>query len=325
MKRMKLTKVLLSSVAVFLFAWALNSHGSSAQSKRKPTQLPPLPSKEKSFPAALAPVVEAEHAFARQSIDRGMKPAFLAYAAPEGVIINQNGPVNAVESWSKRDPAPTGLLTWWPTYADVSRAGDMGWTTGPYEFREKPTDRKPADTGHFFTVWRKQPDGSWKFALDFGNRHPAPAVTETVLKYPASLRKKVSPAAPSPVGVEAARESLVGAERTLSEVSASEGFRTPLLAHADESLRLYRQGTYPVVGKEYVARAIKVFNEYLTWKPLKVDVAASGDLGYAYGSFELRTKQTDEKPAELGHFARVWKRDPGGAWRIVFHAVTPAQ
>jgi ketosteroid isomerase-like protein len=285
--------------------------------------LPPLPSKEKRFPAALAPVVEAEHAFAQHSIDRGMKPAFLAYAAPDGVIINRGGPVNAVESWSKRDPAPTGLLTWWPTYADVSRAGDMGWTTGPYEFREKPTDGKPADTGHFFTVWRKQPDGSWKFVLDLGTRHPAPAVTETVLRYPnipagAAARIDVADA-------DEGRAALLEAERSLSEESSTKGMRSALLARADESLRLYRQGTYPVVGRDAVARALKAQGELITWKPLKTDSAASGDLGYAYGSYELRMKPTDEKPSEQGYYARIWKRQRGGPWRVVFNVATPAQ
>ena len=318
-------KVFLLSVVILFVAGALTSRGSSAQSKRAPTQLPPLPVKEKGFPATLAPVVEAEHAFAQHSIDHGMKPAFLSYAAPEGVIVNRQGPVNAIESWSKRDPAPAGLLEWWPTYADVSRAGDMGWTTGPFELREKPTDEKPAGTGHFFTIWRKQSDGAWKWVLDLGIGHPAPAVTETVLTYPASLRKNARPAKTSTAGVETARQSLNEAERTLSEASASEGFRTALLARADESLRFYRQGAYPLVGKEAVAKAVKVLSEYITWKPLKSDVAASGDLGYAYGSYELRTKQADEKPAELGHYARVWKRDPGGTWRVVFNVANPAQ
>lgn len=318
-------KVLLSSVAVLLVACALNGRGSSAQSKRAPTELPPLPLNERRFPRALAPVVEAERAFAQHSIDHGMKPAFLAYAAPEGVIVNRQGPANAIESWKQRDPAPAGLLTWWPTYADVSRAGDMGWTTGPYEFRERPVDVKPADTGHFFTVWRKQPDGSWKWALDLGVSHPAPATPETVLTYPASLGKYARPAAPWPAVDEAARQSVLNAEYALSEASASQGFRTALLAHADDSLRLYRHGTFPVVGKASVAKAIKVLGEFITWKPLKADAAASGDLGYAYGSYELRTKQSDEKPTEHGHYARVWKRDRGGPWRIVFNVATPAQ
>src|ERR1044072_5875935 len=271
---MKMMKVAVFSVAVSLAACALVVGGSSAQSKRQPTQLPPLPVKEKGFPAALAPVVEAEHAFAQRSIDQGMKPAFLAYAAPDGVIVNRKGPVNAIETWSKRDPAPTGLLTWWPTYADVSRAGDLGWTTGPFEFREKPTDEKPADTGHFFTVWRKQPDGTWKWVLDLGVRHPAPATTETVLTYPASLRKNTGPVKQWAVNVETERQSLLEAERKLSEASASEGFRTALLARADDSLRFYRQGTFPVVGKAAFAKAIKVLGELVTWEPLKADVSA---------------------------------------------------
>lgn len=321
---MKMMKVSLSSVAVLLVACALFGRGSSAQSKRAPTQLPPLPVKEKRFPAALVPVVEAERAFAQQSIDEGMKPAFLAHAAPEGVIVNRGGLVNAIETWSQRNPAPTGLLTWWPIYADVSRAGDMGWTTGPFEFREKPTDEKPADTGHFFTVWRKQPDGVWKWVLDLGTRHPAPATTETVLTYPAALRKNFRPAGPWPVNVETARQSLAEAERTLSDASASVGFRTALLAHADDTLRLYRQGTYPVVGKAAVARAIKVLGELITWEPLKTDVAASGDLGYAYGSYAIQPKGS-ERPSDKGYYARVWKRDPGGPWRIVFNVTNPAQ
>ena len=322
---MKMMKVALSAVAVLLAACALVGRASSAQSKRAPTQLPPLPVGAKRIPAALAPVVEAERAFAQRSIDEGMKPAFLAYAAPEGVIVNRRGLVNAIETWSQRDPAPTGLLTWWPTYADVSQAGDLGWTTGPFEFREKPTDEKPADTGHFFTVWRKQPDGAWKWVLDLGVRHPAPATTETALTYPAALRNNARPAGPWPADAEAARQSLAEAERTLSDASASEGFRTALLAHADDSLRLYRQGTYPVVGKASVAKAIKVLGEFITWKPSKADVSASGDLGYAYGTYELRAKQSDEKPAAQGHYGRVWKRDRGGPWRIVFNVVNPAQ
>jgi ketosteroid isomerase-like protein len=321
---MKMLKVLLLSVAFLLVACALSSRGSSAQSKRAPTELPPLPVGEKSFPAALAHVVKAEHAFAQHSIDHGMKPAFIAYAAPEGVIVNRNGPVNAIETWSKREPAPTGLLTWWPTYADVSRAGDMGWTTGPFEFREKATDEKPGDTGHFFTVWRKQQDGSWKWVLDLGVRHPAPATTETVLTYPASLRKNVGPVKQWAVNVESARQSLLEAERKLSDASASEGFRTALLARADESLRFYRQGTFPVVGKAAFARAIKVLGELVTWEPLKADVSASGDMGYAYGSYAIQAKGA-EQPSEKGYYARVWKRERGGAWRVVFNVANPAQ
>ena len=316
---MALTKISAACVAALLLACAFPCAGPSAQTGRAPTQLPPLPLKEKGFPRALAPVVEAEHAFAQHSIDHGMKPAFLAYAAPVGVIFRRTGPVNAIETWAQRNPAPAGLLTWWPTYADVSRAGDLGWTTGPYELREKPTDAGPAGTGHFFTVWRRQPDGSWKFVLDLGIEHPAPAITETALSYPAPSKGR----APA-VAVEASRDSLLDAERALSEASSSGGFRSALVARADESLRVYRQGSFPVVGRRAYAGVIGEAGDYATWKPSKADVAASGDLGYAYGTYELRSKPADEKPAERGNYARVWKRRPGGPWRVVFNVANPA-
>jgi ketosteroid isomerase-like protein len=317
---MTLTKVSLARVAALALACAFTGAGPSAQTGRAPTQLPPLPLNEKGFPRALAPVVGAEHAFAQHAIDHGMKPAFLAYAAPDGVIFRRTGPVNAIEAWAQRNPAPTGLLTWWPTYADVSRAGDLGWTTGPYEFREKPSDARPAGTGHFFTVWRRQPDGSWKFVLDLGIEHPAPAAAETALVYPAEAKKGRAGAA---VDAEAARGSLLDAERALSEASSTGGFRSALVPRADESVRVYRQGSFPVVGRRAFAGAIGEAGDYTTWKPLKADVSASGDLGYAYGTYELRSKPGDAQPAERGNYARVWKRQTGGPWRVVFNVSNP--
>ena len=317
---MKMMKVVLAAVAPLLLVCADGGGGTSAQSPRPPTQLPPLPVKEKGFPPALAPVVEAEHAFAQRSIDEGMKPAFLSFAAPDGVIIRRV-PVNAIETWAQRNPAPAGLLTWWPVYADVSRAGDLGWTTGPFEFREKPTDEKPTDTGHFFTVWRRQRDGSWKFVLDLGIQHPAPDAPETVLQYPAWLRKRGSSASDFANTVEA-RKSLSDAERSLSEDSSKKGAREALLARADETLRLYRQGSFPVVGREAVAKTLKDQTEFITWIPLKADTAASGDLGYAYGTYEVRAKASDEQPGERGNYARVWKHQ-AGQWRVVFQVANP--
>jgi ketosteroid isomerase-like protein len=315
----KSTSVALAALIAAL-ALALCTTRGAAQTSQSPWMtLPTLPVKEKDFPARLAPVVEAEHAFAQHSIDQGMKDAFLSFASPDGVIFRR-GPVNAIEVWKSRNPAPTGLLTWWPVYADVSLAGDLGWTTGPFEFREKLTDEKPAGTGHFFTVWRRQSDGSWKFVLDLGIEHPAQNAPETMLRYPGWLKNSKTTLSGS--GVEAARRSLLEAERSLAEDSASKGMTTALLARADETLRLYRQNTFPVVGREAVRETLKDMTEFVKWETLKTDVAASGDLGYAYGTYAVMPKGS-EKPSEQGNYARVWKRQGRGPWRVVFNVATP--
>ena len=67
------------------------------------------------------------------------------------------------------------LLSWYPAVAGMARAGDLGYTTGPWEFKNDIHDAKPVAWGHFLTVWKKQADGSWKFAIDLGISNPQPA------------------------------------------------------------------------------------------------------------------------------------------------------
>lgn len=320
-----LTKTTTAALALSFLTLALSFGATGGTAKSVQTSqspwliLPTLPVREKGFPARLAPVVEAEHAFAQYSIDHGMKDAFINFAAPDGVLFRR-GPINAIETWKNRNPAPTGLLTWWPAYADVSSAGDIGWTTGPYEFREKPTDEKPAGTGHFFTIWRRQPEGTFKFVVDLGIEHPAPSVNETALVYPAWLKNgKTNPNASD---ADAARRTLADAERSLAEDSASKGMTTALLSRADETLRLYRQNTFPVVGRDAVRKTLMTMTEFVKFETLKTDVAASGDLGYAYGTYSV-TPKGSEKPSEQGNYARVWRRRGKGAWRVVFNVATP--
>src|SRR5689334_9925186 len=113
MKRIRIAPAALVASLMLLVVMK----GGAAQTARSSWMiLPRLPVKEKGFPTRLAPVVEAEHAFAQYSIDHGMKDAFLGFAAPDGVIFRR-GPVNAIERWKSLNPAPTGLLTWWPSYA----------------------------------------------------------------------------------------------------------------------------------------------------------------------------------------------------------------
>ncbi|MCA1633815.1 MAG: nuclear transport factor 2 family protein [Acidobacteria bacterium] len=172
MMRSKIVKwsrrfALLSGLALL----ALPSTGGLAQKKDATTT------------TELRALVETERAFSRASTEKGMKGAFLSFAADDGLLFRRTA-VNAKELWRQTTPAPTGLLTWQPAYADISRAGDLGYTTGPWEFRAKPTDRDAAGHGHFVTVWRRQADGTFKFALDIGTSHPAPTTPQNVLRYP---------------------------------------------------------------------------------------------------------------------------------------------
>jgi ketosteroid isomerase-like protein len=62
----------------------------------------------------------------------------------------------------------------------------------------------------------------------------------------------------------------------------------------------------------------------LKWEPIASDVSQSGDLGYTYGSYELKhTAMNEVRPPEKGYYVRVWKRDAKGKWKLVFDTTSP--
>ena len=126
--------------------------------------------------SALQSMVDTERAFAKMSEDQGVRPAFLAYIADDGILFRPTA-VNG-KQWFKEHPLPPAdkraLLSWQPTYADISLATDMGYTTGPWQFKADINDEKPVAWGNFLTVWKKQPDNSWKFVIDLGISNPQP-------------------------------------------------------------------------------------------------------------------------------------------------------
>ena len=83
----------------------------------------------------------------------------------------------------------------------------------------------------------------------------------------------------------------------------------------DENIRIHRPRTMPVVGKEAVTAWLISQKYSYKGEPMFSDIAASGDLGYTYGSAEAGEQQ--------GYYARVWKRDSKGAWSLVVDIFSP--
>ncbi|MBV9773303.1 MAG: DUF4440 domain-containing protein [Gemmatimonadetes bacterium] len=260
---------------------------------------------------SLLSLVNAEKGFSAASAAHGMKDAFLANAADDGVVFGPGGPANAKEQWEKGRNPPV-LLTWRPAFAEVSAAGDLGFTTGPFEIQPDAAGAKPA-YGHYMTIWRRQPDGEWKFAVDLGTSNSTPTRSYPDWQPPASARR----AAPARmVDTAAARASLLAAERRLIAESASRGRAAALLAHAADDVRLHHEGVEPVMGKAEVRAALAERSGESGWTPTHSDVAASGDFGYVYGRYQAGS-------AGAGNYVRIWERKPGGEWKVALDLTSP--
>ena len=134
------------------------------------------PDKEK-FKAEL---VEVELAFAAMAQEKGILPAFEHFAAPDVAFIDTDPRkfrgLEAVRQRMGKTPATT-KLTWSPLFTDVSDDGTLGYNYGRYQSRSKAADgTESIREGFFLTIWKRQPDGSWKYVMDNGavDRLPAP-------------------------------------------------------------------------------------------------------------------------------------------------------
>lgn len=271
--------------------------------------------KDAPMPPDQAAMVEAERAFVRLAAEKGFRDSFYAYFAPDGIGFWPH-PVRVRTVLERRpsSPGPMGAA-WAPVRGDISQAGDLGWNTGPLLFEARPAQNREQRHGMFFSVWEKQPDGGWLVVLDLGNDTPGP-VEPLDAPYATSWQAGDRKVAAGDDG-KAAYAGLLAAERSLlTDMGQSVG-PAYLKRFADDG-RLHRPDVMPVVGREALAVWAAAQTQALAGEPLLARASRSGDLGYAYGSYEIGGDNPD-----AGYYARVWKRDPAGEWRIVMDTVSP--
>ena len=99
----------------------------------------------------------------------GMKKAFLEYIDNEGILLRPNHPpiagADAIDFLSQVNDS-SYTLTWIPSGGEIAASANLGFTYGIYKLEMKDTILK----GTYVSIWKKQPDGKWKFVLDSGNQ-----------------------------------------------------------------------------------------------------------------------------------------------------------
>jgi ketosteroid isomerase-like protein len=132
--------------------------------------------------------VEAERTAIRNAEAEWSKAAaakevdeFTAFVVESGSLLTPNAPIvtgsEAIRKWASETTAIPGFaVNWQATTVEVSATGDLGYTVGAYEFTvHDPAGNPVTDRGKYVTVWKKQPDGKWKVAVDiFNSDLPAP-------------------------------------------------------------------------------------------------------------------------------------------------------
>ncbi|HSE20131.1 MAG TPA: nuclear transport factor 2 family protein [Pyrinomonadaceae bacterium] len=272
-------------------------------------------------PSPLKQMVQTEQAFSKTAEEKDTRDAFMSFIADDGLLFRPNA-VNG-KKWMQDHPVPASdkhpLLAWQPVFARVAASGDLGFTTGPWEFKSDRSDEKASGYGHFVTIWKKQADGSWKFAVDLGISHPDSAG-------PLKLWDVSDERTPKPsklVNVLEEQNKLIAQDRAFSDQGLKGGLIKAFTSFSASDIRLYRNDRLPFVGREASLSYLSAIKLNFVWKPTQSDVARSGDLGYTVGTYEaVPANDPGGKVTELGNYLRIWQKQ-SGSWRIVLDVTNP--
>jgi len=122
---------------------------------------------------AAAEIMQADKDMNELASKEGFNKALLMYA-DDSVIKPQEGelPVigkhNLEKYWANKPD--TKDISWQPYKAEAANSGELGYTIGNWKYATKDT----VMYGYYYTIWKKQPDGKWKFTVDGGNNTPKP-------------------------------------------------------------------------------------------------------------------------------------------------------
>ncbi len=253
------------------------------------------------------PVVAAERAFAADGLAMGIKGSFLKHSADDAIILRPD-PVNAHTVYgARKDDVGGPPLAWWPVWAGIARSGDLGFTTGPATYNGKPS-------GFYFTIWKQQADGAWKWVFDSGVEAdsagaPGPQTAPAYL-----------PTATTGAGSASAAMAQVKAVEAVLARGAAKDVVVAYLKVLANDARIQGSPAPPANDPEAVRRELQTRPRTMQLSPLGGLASAAGDLVWTYGDASLIG--TDGKVAR-GHYVRVWQKRKAG-WKLVFDELIDA-
>jgi len=257
----------------------------------------------------LASLVETERAFARASVELGVRNSFLAFFADDAINFWPH-PLNAREALLKQ-PAPserpTTTLNWEPALADVSGAGDLGYTTGPTLTTDDK--QKPIRSGYYFSIWRRQSDGNWKVELDIGVKTPP-----TNSLPPQSLRTPTQFArGNNRRSAGEGQNVLMNLERKFpTSTNVIEAF----LKLITDDAQLNYDGYFPAVGRKEIRAFLAERRFTPKWEPIRAVVSSSNDFAYTYGKYVWKETTQPQSVVKTGYYVHVWRRDAKDRWNL---------
>lgn len=131
-----------------------------------------------------------------------------------------------------------------------------------------------------------------------------------------------APTAPAPDTHDADVKALNDIEEQWNQEYAAKDLGKIIAHYADDAV-LITPGAPAVKGKDGIQKAMQQFTSdpamSLKFKPSKIDVSKSGDLGYTEGSYTMTVTDpaTHKMITDLGSYVTTYRKQADGSWKAV--------
>jgi len=155
--------------AVALLAAACAPKGETPVKDSAATAAPPVVDV-----TAVRRAIEDANAKFIDALTRGDSAGYVANYADDAVVMSPGAPAHRgrgeIGAAAVKQMQSAKVSSEKATTVSVDVAGDYAIETGTFEVTVTPKGGKPTHgTGKYLTVWKKQPDGSWKIYRDINN------------------------------------------------------------------------------------------------------------------------------------------------------------
>jgi ketosteroid isomerase-like protein len=103
-----------------------------------------------------------------------------------------------------------------------------------------------------------------------------------------------------------------------AEMAFEKGYRKAFMEYMEDDAVLLRDNHLPIIGADAVQYVSSIDDTSFTvnWDPQGGDVSGSGDMGFTYGVYEIRTETERQK----GTYVTIWRKQKDGRWKYVLDA-----
>lgn len=241
-------------------------------------------------------IVKAERKFEKDCNNLGIKQGFLINLdSASAVTFTQEGIESAYKHWSSLPDVP-GIYSWAPSYVEVSKGGDWGYSTGAVEYRDTSLNDEPSFYNQYTTIWQKNKNGEWKYIVDIGNTHDKVKID--------SIAKEIKV---EKIPVKAlSKQTILDLENKYSKLMGTAA-ENVLKTYAGKSYILNISGYPAIDSKDSAINVYKLHVGSIQYFPFDVKTSPGGDMAVVYGKMKYKGNSK--------YYIRIWRREASG-WKV---------